>query len=223
MSRGLGAIQRQIIEIGGATKILQDFDLKPSIRIAHDEPGEVNGEKLKLLDDRVFRSDNKPYFHGYIESSSVENYLELKKRFRSVEFFKGYEEGGVNYAADSLWSLNTILATLAPELFTVNHQRFGFDKRKRMHLTIDPAIKKQKAVIKSSVSRAINSFQSKGLLIWFGYAWLNKIKETAERRGWKVRYSESKYGDGGYVGTCDTFYAVVDSKLLVGERNLKEA
>ncbi len=220
MSRGLGGIQRRLIEVGNATRTIWDCGATLTVEVAHDAPLTVAGVTVEPTGER-WRLDGKPWYCARAEVSDAATYHELRRQFRFVRFIVESSQARpmasiLEPVANSLWSLSTIYATLFPSVFgvdlrelkTIDAGRSAYHRRFAHRMMVDNDVKRQRASAKATVSRALASLQRRGLVRTFCYAY-GDIQAIRDRRGWRGRYG--KYFKHNY----DALYVVVDSAACI--------
>lgn len=195
MSRGIGKLQRDIITAGGATRTVWDVLPSVSFKVAHDSP------MPELRDTgNTWRTDGKPYFEGQAAASSLAEYAELWKKYRSVWPKKMDHDsstvatvGCTEEFVSACWLEDSIYVAAYPDLFAVDHRTpthirraDGRDIWAQMMLPDD--VRKAKASAKSNIVRAMRSLVSRHYVTEPIY--LLPPSKVSDARGWTRRYGQ---------------------------------
>jgi hypothetical protein len=169
MSKGLGTLQRRLIEISTATQtIWQASPDGVTVEVGDIEKKTAAGVTTQLSNGLTWRKTGEPYFEGSVKVECQEHFIELKKAFRHA----GFKTRNLN---DSLlsacWSMHHIRATLWPELWRSGDNREDLQHPRYRHSTllqIPPAIKTARNAAQAGLSRAIASLEKRGMIVFAG-------------------------------------------------------
>lgn len=174
MSKGLGSLQRRIIEVGGASKTIWQCGVPIPVRVAHDEEKEACGLRVQLMTGSKWRIDGKPWFAARTTVSTREELNTLAANFRDVwiDLFRdNLDAGKISGLAESLLpaciSLQHLRCTLWPHLWSKdikNEPRL--DSLNRWMPQVPPDIKRGRNVVEASISRATTSMKKRGLIAY---------------------------------------------------------
>ena len=174
MSKGLGSLQRRIIEVGGASKTIWQCGAPIPVRVAHDEEREACGLRVKLMTGSKWRIDGKPWFEARTTVSTREELNALAANFRDawIDLFRdNLDAGKVSGLADSLLpaciSLHHLRCTLWPHLWSKDIKNEPRpDSLNRWMPQVPPDIKRGRNVVEASISRATTSMKKRGLIAY---------------------------------------------------------
>ena len=142
MSKGLGTLQRKIIEAGGATKTIWQCGIPLSVRVAHDEEKEAGEVKVKPKTGTTWQTDGKPWFECHTTITTPEQIAQLRASFRRVDL--DYRMTTDNEATlPACISMPHIRCIIFPEQIAIGRN-----------------------IANASISRAISSMVKRGLVEW---------------------------------------------------------
>ena len=166
MSKGLGTLQRKIIEAGGATKTIWQCGIPLSVRVAHDEEKEAGEVKVKLKTGTTWRTDGKPWFECHTTITTPEQIAQLRASFRSVDL--DYRMT-TDYEATlpACISMPHIRCIIFPDLWSLDiGNEARHDSLGRFVMRVPEKIAIGRNIANASISRAISSMVKRGLVEW---------------------------------------------------------
>jgi hypothetical protein len=170
MSRGLGTLQRKLIDISTATQTI--WEAAPDgikVVVADIVEKSACGITTVRKDGSTWRKTGDPWCSAEATVRSQAELLELKRNFRAVDVERRRQP---DETLTACWSMHHIRATLWPDLWRkgdnredLSHPRFPYASM----LQIPPDIKKGRNAAQAGLSRAIKSMEDRGLVISAGY------------------------------------------------------
>jgi hypothetical protein len=168
MSKGLGTLQRKIIEAGEATKTIWQCGIPLPVRVAHDEEKEAGEVKVKPKTGTTWRTDGKPWFECHTTITTPEQMAQLQASFRSVDFsFDAFTEQDFPHILPACISMPHIRCLIFPELWSLDiHNEARHDSLGRFVMRVPEKIAIGRNIANASISRAISSMVKRGLVEW---------------------------------------------------------
>lgn len=169
MSKGLGTLQRKLIEISTATQtIWQAIPNGVKFGIADVTEKTACGVTTTREGESTWRKTGEPYYFAETRLHSFDEYIEAKRTFKSLYVIDKYTDS----ALPACWSMHHIRATLWPELWDQSDMRENLPNARYEYATfpqIPQDIKTGRNVAQAGLSRAVSSLESRGILIYAGY------------------------------------------------------
>ena len=215
MSKGLGTLQRKIIEAGGATKTIWQCGIPLSVRVAHDEEKEAGEVKVKLKTGTSWRTDGKPWFECHTTITTAEQIAQLRASFRRVDL--DYRMTTDNEATlPACISMPHIRCIIFPDLWSLDiGNEYRHDSLGRFVMRVPEQIAKGRNIANASISRAISSMVKRGLVEWSSIT--NERCPSLMNR-WK-HYDRGRLGLFGKPNTYEwhNILVVLDSRATCTE------
>ena len=195
MSKGLGVLQRKLIEISTATQTIWEASPQGiSVEVADTSEKTACGITTTAKHGHTWRKTGEPYFCAETTVNTLAELMELKAAFYAVNctFYKPDDS-----VLPACWSMHHIRATLWPELWKHGDNREDLPHPTHKYYTfpqIPPDIKKKRNAAQAGLSRAIKSLEKRGMLIYAG-----TTQSEAANAIWKshgvdgLRASQSHY------------------------------
>ena len=205
MSKGLGTLQRRLIEISTATQTI--WEAMPDgirIEVADTKEKTACGITTQAKEGYKWRKTGEPWYCAETVIRSLEELVALKSVFPSVCLFH-------NRPTDSMlaacWSMHHIRATLWPELWKQGDNRVDLPWKRCSYATfpqIPPDIKKARNAAQAGLSRAVASLEKRSMITYAGWT-----SSDAANVIWK------NHGGSGanYQHKGHSVYMILDSKL----------
>jgi hypothetical protein len=170
MSKGLGTLQRKIIEAGGATKTIWQCGIPLPVDTAHDEKKEAHGINVDRETGSKWRSDGKPCFKPYTFTTveTPQRLAQLRASFRMADFcFNGFKEEDFAHILPACISMPHIRCLIFPELWSLDiGNEARHDSLGRFVMRVPEKIAIGRNIANASISRAISSMVKRGLVEW---------------------------------------------------------
>lgn len=186
MSRGLGDLQRRIIEVGGATKTVWQCNAPIPVRVCHDEPKTACGIVVQSNGKSTWRVDGKPWYEAHITVSHKDHFDELKANFRHVDFRlpKSKKNELFSSILPACISMAHIRSILWPQLWNpgiVNTPRW--DSLGRWMPQVPENIAKGRNAANAGLARAMKSMEKRGLICYLD--WISSSDCSSVKDVWK--------------------------------------
>ena len=169
MSKGLGTLQRKLIEISTATQTI--WEAAPNgitVEVADTSEKTARGVTTTAKHGFTWRKTGEPYYSAQATVHNPAEMMELKAEFRSVSSVYHKPDDSVLSAC---WSMHHIRATLWPELWKHGDNRENLPHPNHNYYTfpqIPADIKKKRNSAQASLSRAVKSLENRGMLAYAG-------------------------------------------------------
>ena len=208
MSRGLGAMQRKIIEVGGATSTVWDTVGELPLHVYSLVPWGKGHDVVNPIRDYDCR-DGKHRWKGSATARSASEFQAIRKRCEMVQLASDSircTQEQADLFIPALWSRSHLLVSLFPELFGVDHRQLKWLQRAdgicARHMVIPDRIRKAKASANATVTRALASMEKRGLVVGGAFVKRSEFRAAA----WGERAT-------GYF--LESIHVVVDSVATV--------
>jgi hypothetical protein len=164
MSRGLGELQRKIIQKGEATKTIWERGIQLKFRVADDHAKSTCGVSVIEKNGWHWREDKKPWFEAEVSIDSAARLFELKAAFRSVDFVD-FARADLDAALPACISLHHFRAVEWPHLWAPHIKpECRRDSRGRWMPQIPAEIARGRNAANAGLSRAVASMIERGLV-----------------------------------------------------------
>jgi hypothetical protein len=169
MSKGLGSLQRKLIDISTATKTI--WEVMPDgikVEVADTEEKTACGITTQAQEGSTWRQTGEPWHRAETTVKSRDHLTELAAAFRHVQVINRSPDDS---ALTACWSMHHIRATLWPDLWKHGDNRVELQHPTCRHSTfpqIPPDIKKGRNTAQAGLSRAMASLVKRGMVIYAG-------------------------------------------------------
>ena len=167
MSKGLGSLQRRLIEISTATKTIW-LAMPGGIKVNVEDTVEKTacGITTRSKAGWTWKGTGEPYCVADAVIQSREHLLELQAAFRNIYVVNRSPDDSILCAC---WSMHHIRATLWPDLWKHGDNREELRLNHYYFPQIPPDIKKGRNTAQAGLSRAITSMEKRGMILAAGY------------------------------------------------------
>lgn len=177
MSKGLGTLQRKLIEISTATQtIWQAMPDGVPFEVADIAEVTACGFTTTRKEGYTWRNSGEPWFSAKVVLRTLDEFMECKAAFRTIQTT---DRCPSDSALVACWSMHHIRATLWPDLWQkgdnredLQHPRYGYATFPQ----IPHHIKVGRNSAQAGLSRAIASMECRGMLAYCGYTFTDSAK-----------------------------------------------
>lgn len=165
MSRGLGTLQRKIIETSGCHCSVFDLGRRIEFTVAHDKPKSALGVTVEHKPETHWRVDKAPWYEATTLISTFEELCSLRAEFRFVGFKR---QKSVELFTGAVWNMESIREQLYPGIWG-DQRESALNSRGYYVPMTPPDIKRQRNTAKAGMSRAMGNFIKRGWMDYVGY------------------------------------------------------
>lgn len=200
MSKGLGTLQRRLIEISTATQtIWQAMPEGIRVKVADTSKKTAHGITTDVDNNQVWRRTREPYIWTRAVIQSHEHLMQVQSAFRAVWIDRHDPTDSVLSAC---WSMHHIRATLWPELWREGDNKVYLQHPLYEHATfpqIPQAIKTARNAAQAGLSRAIASLEKRGMILYAGSTHSDAANAIWSSHGGSVYVKKSRYHHVSYI------------------------